>query len=98
MSTPGATDVAASTAPLRRFTFGGLEPRPAPDLPPLPMDVVKGFVVDNQDKDRDAASRRDAILDARDESLRNEKELLRMEREKMQREQAAFLSEKHGRE
>jgi hypothetical protein len=98
MSTPGATDVAASTAPLHRFTFGGLEPRPAPDLPPPPMDVVKGFVVDNPDKDRDAASRRDAILDARDESLRNERELLRMEREKMQREQAAFLSEKNERE
>ncbi len=48
MSTPGATDVAASTAPLRRFTFGGLEPPPAPDLPPLPMDYVKGLVVDNQ--------------------------------------------------
>ena len=73
MSTPGATDVAASTAPLHRFTFGGLEPRPAPDLSPLPMDVVKGFVVDNQDKDRDAASRRDAILDARDESFKKRK-------------------------
>ncbi len=82
MSTPGATDVAASTAPLHRFTFGGLEPRPAPDLPPLPMDIVKGFVVDDQDKDRGAASRRDAILDARDESLKNEREALRKEREK----------------
>jgi len=62
------------------------------------MDVVKGFVVDNQDKDRDAASRRDAILDARDESLKTERELLRKEREQMQRERAAFLSEKNERE
>ena len=29
---PGATDVAANTAPLHRFTFGGLEPRPGPDI------------------------------------------------------------------
>ncbi len=54
-STPGATDVAAqrppdqNTVPLHRFTFGGREPRPAPDLPPLPMGFVKGFVVDDQD-------------------------------------------------
>ncbi len=32
---PGATDVAANTAPLHRFTFGGLEPRPGPDIPLL---------------------------------------------------------------
>ncbi len=75
MSTPGATDVAANTAPLHRFTFGGPEPRPVPELPPLPMGYVKGVVVDNQDKDRDAVSRRDAILDARDESLKNEKRI-----------------------
>ncbi len=93
ISTPGATDVAANTAPLHRFTFGGLEPRLAPDLPPLPMDIVEGFVVDDQDKDRGAASRRDAILDARDESWKNEREVLRKEREKMQQERAAFLSE-----
>ncbi len=85
-STPGATDVAAqrppdqNAVPLHRFTFGGREPRPAPDLPPLPMGFVKGFVVDDQDKNRDAAFRQDAILDARDESLRKDRELLQMEK------------------
>ncbi len=60
---PGATDVAANTAPFHhRFTFGDLEPRPGPEIPQLPMDVVKGYVaVDDQNKDRGAASTRDAI-------------------------------------
>ena len=62
------------------------------------MGFVKGFVVDDQDKDRDAASRRDAVLDARDASLKREKEVLHMERENMQKERAAFISEKNARE
>ncbi len=62
------------------------------------MDVVKGFVVDNQNKDRGAASTQDAILDARDESLKHEREALRMERDNIQREREVFHREKIERE
>ena len=84
---PSTTDVVASTDPFKhRFTFGGNEPRPGPDVPQLPLDVVKGYVVVDErkgfasTKDRGAASARDAILDTRDESLRHKREALKMER------------------
>ncbi len=43
------------------------------------MGFVQGVVVDDQAKDRDAAFGRDAVLDARDESLRMKTELLQKE-------------------
>ena len=62
------------------------------------MGFVKGIVVDDQDKNRDAAFRHDAIFDARDESLRKERELRQTEKEAMEKERAAFLTERKLRE
>ena len=62
------------------------------------MGFVNGFVVDDQGKNRDATFNQDALLDARDESLRKERQLLQMEQEAMEKERAAFLSERKLRE
>ncbi len=97
---PSATDVAARTSPYHhRFTFGGNKPRPAQDVPQLPMDVVKGYVVVDGRKGnastegRGNASPRDAILDAQDESLRRKREALKMGREILKKERAVFHQE-----
>ncbi len=97
-TTPGTTDVVANTDSFKhRFTFGGNEPRPGPDVPQLLLDTVPGYVVVN-DQGTMSATARDAVLDAQEENLKHKREALKMERENMRRERDALHREKEERE